>query len=723
VRCFLFALGATLCVSGCAQAPFHDQAALQREALEGVGKPVPAPLPTSEPALSSVADNTDKNELIEGSGQFVRSVVPAKSRVFSTSAGDKVNFQFEDQPIQAAVQVILGDLLKMPFTIAPGVDGRVTFSTAAPVDQVQALPILEMLLGWTDNALVRKDSGYVVLPAKNALAGNLVPHLGAAPQAGLQVRLFPLQYIAATEMQKLLTPFAKPDAILQADDNRNVLILVGNREELDNYQRAIEAFDLNWLQGMSVAVFNLQQADVSTLEAQLDKLFGPKSGTPVAGMVRFIPMEQTNALVAISAQPAYLEEVRNWIERIDRSKSNKQQLYVYDARNIDAAELASYLNDIYGAGSSGSSGDRTGGVAPGLSASTVGAAASSGVSPNGLGSHAPSFGSIGAAPTSVPASSAGAARPANTAVTLDNGVRMTAAGSGNQLLVRALPDQWEEMQPAIRRLDAMPLQVQIEMRVLEVKLTGDFQFGVQWYLQGLAGNGDSSQASGPRQIALGRGSTQYSPNGDTFFYSFVNRRMQVALHAMESSGITKVLSAPSVMVANKQAAHVQVGSRIPITQNTIDVNGGANATIGNVQYEDTGVILDVTPRVNPGGLVYLAVEQQVSNVDITAVADPAGNPTIQQRQISTQAIVQSGQTVLLGGLIQQDESQGEARVPLLGQIPLLGHLFGSTSRSHDRTELIVLITPTVVVNSEDARRVTEEYRRKLKSLQPLPAQR
>lgn len=719
MRRFIFAFAVTSCIGGCAQAPFHDQAALQREALAGVGDPVPVPLPTAELVSPSIDDKVNENQLIEGSGQFVRKLAPAKSRA-ATSAGDKVNFQFEDQPIQAAVQVILGDLLKVPFTIAPGVEGHVTFSTAAPVNQAQALPILEMLLGWTDNALVRRGSGYVVLPAKNALAGNLVPHLGAAPQAGLQVRLFPLQYIAATEMQKLLAPFAKPDAILQADDNRNMLTLVGNRDELDNYQRAIEAFDLNWLQGMSVAVFNLQYADVSTLQAQLDKLFGPKSGTPIAGMVRFIPMEQTNALVAISAQPAYLEEVRNWIERIDRGQSNRQQLYVYDARNIDAAELAGYLNDIYGGGSSRSSNDRAGAVAPGLKAATLGAVASSGAASGSSGGRASGLDGVGVVPAGVPVSPAGA-RPASVAVTLDNGVRVTAAGSGNQLLVRALPDQWEEMQPAIRRLDAMPLQVQIEMRVLEVKLTGDFQFGVQWYLQGLAGNGDSAQASGPRQIALGRGGAQYNPNSDSFFYSFVNHRMQVALHAMESSGNTKVLSAPSVMVANKQAAHVQVGNRIPITQNYIDTGGSANATIGNVQYQDTGVILDVTPRVNPGGLVYLTVEQQVSNVDATATNDPAGNPTIQQRQISTQAIVQSGQTVLLGGLIQQNESQGDVRVPLLGHIPVLGHLFGTTSRSHDRTELIVLITPKVVTNSEDARRITEEYRRRLKSLQPLPA--
>ncbi|WP_233840763.1 type II secretion system secretin GspD [Dyella sp. 2HG41-7] len=685
-----------------------------------MGKPVPMPLSVGAPALHPTGEAQAAHALTKGTGQFVHPSSLAKPRVRSDASGE-VNFRFEDQPIQAVVQVILGDLLKVPYTMAPGVDGRVTFSTAAPVDQTQAFSVLELLLSWTDNALVRKGDGYMVLPAKQALAGNLVPRLNATSQSGLQVRLFPLRYIAASQMQKLLAPFAKSEALLQVDDQRNLLTLVGTSEELQNYQQAIDSFDVNWLQGMSVAVFNLQHTDVGALQSQLDTLFGLKADTPMAGMVRFVSVEQANTLIAISTQPDYLEEVQDWVERIDRGKDNRAQLYVYDARHIDAEDLAGYLNDIYGE-SSGASPQKSGAVGPGLAVATLGPGAANG-SVGGLGSNAPAFGSAGGtvAPSSPQAAGVAGAGKAN--ATLANGVRITAADAGNQLLVRATPEQWEDMLPAIHRLDAMPMQVQIEMRVLEVSLTGDFQFGVQWYLQGLAGQAaDSGQASNPRQIAVGKASATYNPS-DTFFYSFVNHRMQVALHAMESSGNTRVLSAPSVIVANKQSAHVQVGSRIPITQNYIDTSGSANATLGNVEYQDTGVILDVTPRVNPGGLVYMTVGQQVSNVDTTAAANANGNPTIQQRQISTHAIVQSGQTVLLGGLIQQNDSQGDARVPLIGRVPLLGHLFGTTSRSHDRTELIVLITPTVIANSDDARRITEEYRRKLKALQPLPAKR
>jgi general secretion pathway protein D len=708
---------ATLLLAACAHLPTERDATLQ-EALDGVGKPVPVALPTNSSEAEAADNPSPLVELDVGTGEFVHPVALAQPRP-SANTGDRVNFDFEDQPIQAAVGVILGDLLKQPYTIAPGVQGKVTFSTGEPVSRNQVLPILEMLLSWTDNALVRKGAGYVVLPAKQALAGNVVPQLrGSKPQPGLQARLFPLHYIAASEMQKLLAPFARPDAILQADDQRNLLTLAGNDEDLQNYQRAIEAFDVNWLKGMSVAVFNLEHVDVGHLQTELDKLFGPKAGTPVAGMVRFIPMEQTNTLIAISAQPAYLEEVARWVERVDRGRNNQFQLYVYDARNIDAGELAGYLNDIYGIGSSSPQTQAPANVAPGLTPSTVTSAANGAIG-QGLGSNAPSFGNGGTGNAGSFAGSSGSPKRGGSSQTLENGVRITATDTGNQLVVRASPEQWAEMLPVIRRLDTMPLQVQVEMRVLEVKLTGDFQFGVQWYLQGLIGQGadGTGNSTKPRQVALGHASSKYSPN-DTFFYSFVNHRVQVALHAMESSGNTKVLSAPSVIVANKESAHVQVGSRIPITQNFIDTSGNANTTVGNVQYEDTGVILDVTPRINPGGLVYLTVGQQVSNVDTAASADAAGNPTIQERQINTHAIVRSGQTVLLGGLIQQDDAEGRNKTPLLGDIPLLGHLFGSTSRSRDRTELIVLITPTVISSSEDARRITEEYKNKLKSLQP-----
>ena len=755
--------------------PKSDDGALQREAMAGTEKPVPAQLPLNTKNGAVDPNVTPKPQLSEGSGQFVRTTGLAQPRKAASGDG-AVTFNFENQPVQAVVKAILGDLLKQNYTIVPGVQGNVSFSTSEPVDSSQAIPILETLLSWTNNALVMRDGQYVVMPAKDAAAGNLVPSLNAvAPQGGLQARLYPLRFISATEMQKLIKPFARTDAVLLADPSRNLIVLSGTPSELDNYQRTIHTFDVDWLRGMSVGVFSLQHANVSELGGQLDQMFGPKGDTPLAGMVRFLPIERTNAIVVISSQPTYLQEVGDWITKIDRGGGNEPELFVYDVRNLKASDLAQYLGQIYTRGNGG--GSDAGKVGPGLTGSTLGMGDNAMGNASGIGSTAGSFGSsttggvqgtgggfgsaggfggtgatgttggFGATGTgtsgrfgSTGGSAAGGmssfgnsasnSNNGNTGqqfVSEDGSIRISSVDSNNQLLVRARPSQWKEIEQAIKRLDNVPLQVQIEMRILEVDLSGELQFGVQWYLQGLANstpNGSGGVTPGypgaHRQIALGNGGNQYN-TADSLFYSFLssNGKFQVAIQALETSSNSKTLSAPSMVVLNNQVAHIQVGDQIPINQTSI-VTGlnttGSTAT--SVSYIPTGVILDVQPRVNPGGLVYLNVQQQVSSI-VPNSTNSQGNSTIQQRAVGTQIAVQSGQTVLLGGLIQQNESVTDNGIPGLNRIPWLGRLFGTTDHNRNRTELIVLITPRVITSSEEAKQVTDEYQRKFESLAPL----
>ena len=773
-----------LWLAGCQTLPQpHDDGALQREAMAGTENPVPAPLPLNTRNPQPDQNNATKPQLSQGTGQFVRTTGLAQPRKAATGDG-AVTFNFENQPVQAVVKAILGDLLKQNYTIVPGVQGNVSFSTSEPVDSSQAIPILETLLSWTNNALVMRNGQYVVMPAKDAAAGNLVPSLNAvAPQGGLQARLFPLSYISATEMQKLIKPFARADSVLLADPSRNVIVLSGTPSELDNYQRTIRTFDVDWLRGMSVGVFSLQHANVNDLGGQLDQMFGPKGDTPLAGMVRFLPIERTNAIVVISSQPQYLQEVGDWITKIDRGGGNEPELFVYDVRNLKASDLAQYLAGIYTNGGGGGGGAKVG---PGLSSGTLGSSDNANGSASGMGSTAGSFGSstsvngtgggfgsaggfgsstgstssgfgssgtsgsafgsssgssFGGTGTGTSGGAAGNASPFGSSnnqntgqqyTSEDGSIRISSVDSSNQLLVRARPSQWGEIEQAVKRLDNVPLQVQIEMRILEVDLTGQLEFGVQWYLQGLANstpsydsNGNVSGATSAypgahRQISLGSGGNQYQ--GEPFFYSFLssNGKFQVAVRALETNGSTKTLSAPSLVVLNNQVAHIAVGDQVPINQTSI-VTGlnttGSTAT--SVSYIPTGVILDVQPRVNPGGLVYLNVQQQVSNT--TGAANSQGNYTIQQRAVGTQIAVQSGQTVLLGGLIQQAEDNTDTGVPGLNRIPVLGRLFGTTNHSRNRTELIVLITPRVVTSSEDAKQITDEYQRKFESLAPLRA--
>ncbi|MEO8811025.1 MAG: type II secretion system secretin GspD, partial [Rhodanobacter sp.] len=645
---------------------------------------------------------------------------------------------------------------------------NISFSTSEPVDQEQALPILETLLSWTHNALVRRAGGYVVLPETDAVAGNLVPSLGAAaPGGGLQARLFPLRYVSATEMQKLIKPFVRKDAVLLVDPSRNLLVLAGTPQELADDERMVRTFDVDWLRGTSVGVFNLQYARVGELMPKLNSLFGEQGSTPLAGMLRFIPIERTNALVVISTQPDYLREVGEWISKIDAGGGNQPQLFVYDVRNLKASDLAKYLAQIYTNGE-GSGGDSGGHVGPGLSSGTLGSADN----PNAtsMGSTAGSFGNTGTGLGGVGSgglngssgsglggssglgnAAGGIGNTSNTGIgagmsggaasafgsnnqgagnassqqyaSSDGSVRISSVDANNQLLVRARPSQWDEIKAAISKLDNVPLQVQIETHILEVKLTGQFQFGVQWYLKGLVGstvdaNGNfiPGSTTANQYGALGGGGPGFQ--GQPFFYSFLNHNMQVAIRALETSGNTKTLSAPSMVVMNNQVGSIQVGDRIPINQTTVNTGVGVGSSFSSVDYIDTGVILNVRPRINPGGLVYMDVSQQVSQPDNSQPV-VNGNPAISQRQLSTQVAVQSGQTVLLGGLIQQNEGKTDTGIPGLNRVPIVGRLFGTTNRNRDRTELIVLITPRIIRNSEDAKRVTDDYQEKFESLAPL----
>ncbi|WP_266156361.1 type II secretion system secretin GspD [Dyella silvatica] len=773
-------LALAIWVAGCSSLQQRDDGALQREAVAGTEKPAPAPAPLNT-GLRPDQTNAAQPQLNVGSGEFIRPTGLAKPRKLASGDG-AVTFNFENQPVPAVVKAILGDLLKQNYTIVPGVQGNVSFSTAEPVDSSQALPILETLLAWTGNALVQRDGGYVVMPAKDAVAGNLAPSLGAAaPQAGLQARLFSLRYIAAPEMQKLIKPFARADAVLLVDPSRNLLVMSGTPQELANYQRTISTFDVDWLHGMSVGVFSLKHATVTELLPRLEGMFGAKGDTPLAGMFRFIPIERTNALVVISTQPGYLKEIGGWIEKIDRGGGNEPELFIYDVRNLKASDLAQYLAQIYASGGGGGGGAKVG---PGLSSGTLGNADNANGSGSGMGSTAGSFGSsttgglggssggigggIGGASNGggiggglgggtggigggsgglgggsqggstfgslgggsggrSGGGSGGGSQGGQQYASEDGSIRISSVDDNNQLMVRARPSQWAEIEAAIQKLDNTPLQVQIETRILEVTLTNQFQFGVQWYLEGLTGSkptvtngvitGADNSANGrylqARQIGLGSGGNQYG--GEPFFYSFMNSNMQVAVRALETNGNTKTLSAPSLVVLNNQIAQIQVGDQVPI--NTTSVNPGVGtATYNSVNYLSTGVILAVQPRVNPGGLVYLNIQQQVSTPSTPA---GAANPTVSQRAMSTQVAVQSGQTVLLGGLIQQNDQGGNTGIPGLNSIPVIGRLFGTTNRNRTRTELIVLITPKVITNGDEAKQVTDEYQQKFESLAPL----
>ena len=706
-----------------------------------------APPPTEESVNGiSIAPETlanrppPKPEIAVGTGKFFKQQPAPRA-----SGGEgQVTFNFENQPIQAVVKAILGDMLQENYTIAPNVGGNVTYSTARPIRREDALPVLEMLLSWTGNALVREGNRYTVLQSKDAIPGKLSPQVGATQQPGYSLRIFPLRYISASETAKLLKPYAKGDAFVQIDPNRSLIVLAGTPSELDNYQRTIDTFDIDWMKGMSIGVYAMQHVEVAKLMPDLQKIFGTEGESPLAGMFRFMPIEQTNSMVVITPQPEYLKQAEEWLYRLDQGgKENTVQLYVYNVKNLKAPDLADYLSQIFLGSSSGTHRSSTSGsVGPGLRSTSLG-------SRGGMGNNnSMSYGTSLRPQSNQEKNTPAAAAAATAAVggtgggNKDSDIRISAIEENNQLMIQATPYEWDRIESAIKKLDVVPLQVQIEARILEVSMTDALSLGVQWYLGGLIGTANGSVGNGTVFDPEFRGNKQnrhrsqigatgtinpYNGKDGGFSWSFLNKNFEVAINALEKSGQAKSLAAPSLLVMNNQEAQINVGQQIPVQQTYFTGLTGVNSTgstvgsgYGTVQYMNTGVVLNVKPRVNPGGLIYLDIQQEVSNPPV-GYSSSDGNPAIQQRQIQTQVAIQSGETLMMGGLIRENNDDSNAGIPFLSRVPVLKNLFGNTSHARDRTELIVLITPRVIASVDEARQATQEYVRQFQSLTPLRA--
>jgi len=356
-----------VCLSGCVTQPKDLTAELNNSNyLKGVESTIYSGEVFNDGSI--VTEKRSDAEYYPGTGQFVDLAAAAKSNQTVTPEGE-ITFNFEGESLQAVVHFILGVVLKENYVLAPGVSGKVTFATAKPVSKSQMIPILEMMLGWNNAALVMVDDRYHVLPEKDAIKGLLTPKFNQVnQQGGYQVLAVPLTYVSPAEMEKILEPYAKDGAVVKADNARNILFLSGTNSELNNYLQTIEIFDVDWLAGMSTGIFYLKRVEANDIIVELEALFGEGAENPLAGMFRFLPLERLNAVMVITPQEDYLHKAKEWVDRLDRADSDgASNLYVYSVKNIKADDLATYLNDVFGGsgGSSSSAKSNNGSVTPG----------------------------------------------------------------------------------------------------------------------------------------------------------------------------------------------------------------------------------------------------------------------------------------------------------------------------------------------------------------------
>lgn len=639
------------------------------------------------------AKKSTEPKIFKGSGVLIKPKPEAQPQ----NQGNNVLLNFEGADVREVAKTILADILGHSYIVDPRVQGSITLRTTKPLPQDSLMSTLESLLKMNGATMILENNVYKILPS-TVTRGSISPRVGGK-LSGYSIQIVQLQYIGAREMAKILEPVSPEGAILRIDDVRNLLMVGGLQNELGHIMDTIETFDVDWISGMSVGLFTLQSADVKTVAADLEKILGDKTGGPLAGVVRAIPIERLNAFLVITPQPKYLDQAKMWVERLDRigGSSSGQRLFVYHVQNGKAESLANLLSQAYSAtpGAAGAQ-QRQASVAPGMASTSFGTS------------------SIGGTQAAAPAAPA-AQQPA-TAVTLGTkdgeirNVRIVADKENNALLIVANADEYGIIESALKKLDIAPRQVLIDVTIAEVTLTDDLSFGVEWTFE------HGARRTGTLDTGTSAGIGALTPGFSYVLRNAAGTGIQAALNMLAADKRVSVLSSPHIMVADNQQAKIQVGDSVPTAgQQSVT---GTGVVVNSTQYIDTGIILTVTPRISAGGVVNLEVQQEVSNASTTTTSG-LNSPTISKRTAKSMLTVQSGETTVLGGLIQDNKSFSTSGVPLLSQIPVIGALFGTQGVNNRKTELVVLITPRIANNAAQAKVISEEFRKRLGEVNEL----
>ena len=617
--------------------------------------------------------------------------------------GGDISLNFPSADVRVVAQAVLGDVLKVPFSVAPGLTTAVTVVTPKPIARSSVIAFLEEALRVGGLALSERGGAFSIEPIDQARASGSV---GAT--IGFSNEIYQLQFVSADEMKRLLDPVL-PGVIAQADAATGRITLSGTTGQRASARDLLKQFDVNWLRNMSFALFVPQRSDSRLIVPELEKLINAPDA-PTRGLVRLISMEKLNGILAITSQRQYLDDVNRFVEILDREgQNNEPRLFVYRVQNGRSRDLTKTLNNAFGNSSTSSGNDSNsqaiqfeqspdGGNGRERSGSGQGQGEqrqSSAPPPSNINSNAP-LDIRGEGDTQ------GALK-----------ARISSDDTNNAILVYGTPREYALIEDALRKLDILPFQVFIEAAITEVSLTDDLRFGLQWNFSPDNSNGTLTEnASG---LALVR-------NVPGFSFAFSpSSTINGVLNTLETKTKVNVVSAPKILVLNNQTAVLQVGDQVPIaTQNSTATTDPNAPTINSIEYRDTGVILKVTPRVNASGLVLLDVAQEVSDVNTTAARGAGINsPTISTRRISTSVAVQDGEVLALGGLIRNTETKGRVGLPFLSQIPFIGGLFGRQATGGNKIELIVLLKPRVIRTVDDGRAITDELRAKIKTLEPF----
>lgn len=670
--------------------------------------------------------------------------------------GNGFDLNFENTPVGTVAKVVLGDILRVGYTIDPRVQGTVSLVSVRPVPKSDIVFVLENALRLSGVVLLRDTTGYRLTPLGDAVGGGRVDTVSGNPEPGFGVSVVPLQYVSAQTLLKLMDSFATKAGAVRADTTRNLILVQGTGAERRTAVDTVLSFDVDWMRGQSVGIFPISSGSPAPIIAEMEKIVDSGENGLTQNVIKFLPIARLNAVLVVTKKPEMLRTAATWIKRLDRNDTARTTVHVYRVKFGDARQISRVLTDMFlGGGSSSSLTDSADSqIAPGSGLAASSSAAdrlslNGNMGSNGGGGFASrgnmgsngtqglgGAGGLGAQPAGANPNAGGApldsgGRSSGNGQPMMQDVRITPDTVNNTLLIYADQANYRIIESTLVQIDQPQLQVAIDATIAEVTLNNTLSYGVQAYLTSRNVGLNPNTGSILNTQALTAPATVTDPTtgaatvAGSLTNAFINRAFpgfnfligsetqpSLILDALHAVTSVKVLSNPSLVVINNQVATLQVGDVVPVSTGSATVLTTNNTVVNTIDYRNTGIILRVSPRISVNGNVRLDVEQEISNVP--AASANSLTPTVSERRVKSQISVANGQTVLLAGLISEQQNGTRSALPVFDQIPGLGDAFGHQSNTTQRTELIIFIRPQIIRDGTDAHVVAEELRSKLR---------
>lgn len=652
--------------------------------------------PPPEPAPKAAKETAPP----PAAAQPVPAAPPAPAKTEKKGPEGGVALNFDDADLYEVIRTF-AEILKINYIVDPNVRGRVTIHIAGSLGKADILPVFYQILEANGLTAVQEGKLYRIVKMKESPRMPLLIRSEGeegdfSPDQRMMLQIIPLKFISAQEMSKVLTPFLSADGTILAHDGSNVLLIVDKGINVLKCLKLVEVFDANVFDRVSHRFYFLENTRAEDLAKVLKEVLSSYS-LGKKDDVKVIPIERLNALLVVSPQERALDEIEPFLKQIDVAADTAEpQIYVYFVKNGEAKQLGSILDSIFTKG-----GGKKKEEAPVKGKTPTNPLSMAAVKEK---EEAAKPAETAAAPATAPATRAGGEEESGA---VRGEVAITVDEVRNALVIKALPRDYHIVEKVLLRLDIMPRQVLIEAMIAEISLRDETKLGIEWSFDGTK----AVSPLGGLTAGIGKGGLAYSVQ--------LTNHWMAALEALASESRVNVLASPHILASDNKEAKIDVTDELPVattTYNSPTTTAQTGVYETSIQYRDTGIILTVTPHINDTGMVTMDISQEVSEEGDNKIVLTNTYPSFSKRTVDTTLTVRHGQTIVIGGLIKEKVKDTNEGLPCLINVPILRFLGGNQDKIVEKKELVVMITPRVIVSVEDVDAVTDEFKKKVKNV-------